>query len=65
MELDERLRGFIRSRIKDRVNDSMFDFSDVKEEWDLEITEGHAKKINTAIDGLTDSIVVALMENRK
>jgi hypothetical protein len=63
MELNERLEGFIKSRIKDRVNESMFDKM-IAEKISLDVTDGRAGEINEAIDKLTSVIVESLMENK-
>jgi hypothetical protein len=63
MELNERLEGFIKSRIKDRVNESMFDKM-IEEKISLDVSEGRAGEINEAINTLTRVIVKTLMENK-
>lgn len=64
MDLEEKLRGFIRHRIKDTVSDSMFDKM-LEESTYSDIDEGRVGEINEAIDKLTSVVVETLMEKRK
>ena len=60
----ERLRDFIEHRLKDMVNESMFDGMLQENVTNMEVSSDDKKNISRSIDSLSNVIVEAIINQR-